>query len=118
MLILISGPYRNGTNDDPALIQANLDKLEAPALAIFRKGHVPIVGEWLALPLLKLAGSRIPGDAAYQEISYPVAHRMISKCDAIFRIEGASNGADQDVEIGRKLGLKIYNTLDDIPTSD
>lgn len=50
MLILISGPYRNGTNDDPALIQANLDKLEAPALAIFRKGHVPIVGEWLALP--------------------------------------------------------------------
>ena len=64
MLILISGPYRSGTNDDPALIRANLDRLEAPALAIFRKAHVPIVGEWLALPLLKPAGSHTPGDAA------------------------------------------------------
>ena len=45
MMIMISGPYRSGTHDDPALIKANLDRLEAPALAIFEKGHVPIIGE-------------------------------------------------------------------------
>jgi hypothetical protein len=57
MLILIAGPYRSGTNDNPELIQQNLNNLEAAALPIFRKGHIPIIGEWVALPLIKLAGS-------------------------------------------------------------
>lgn len=116
MLILIAGPYRSGTNDDPALMQKNLDNLEAVALPLFRMGHVPMIGEWLALPLLKLAGSRSPGDEVYQEISYPVAHRMLAKCDAIFRIEGASKGADQDVKLAQELGLKVYYKLEDVPT--
>ena len=51
------------------------------------------MGEWLALPLLQLAGSTKPGDEAYQEISYPIAHRILLKCDAVLRIEGASKGA-------------------------
>ena len=57
MLILISGPYRSGTNDDPPKIKENLNRLEAMALPIFRLGHIPVIGEWLALPLLHLAGS-------------------------------------------------------------
>jgi hypothetical protein len=28
MMILIAGPYRGGTNDDPVLIKKNLDKLD------------------------------------------------------------------------------------------
>ncbi|MET0243434.1 MAG: DUF4406 domain-containing protein [Flavitalea sp.] len=116
MLILIAGPYRSGTNDDPKLMQQNLDNLEAIALPLFRMGHIPMIGEWLALPLLKLAGSKTPGDEAYQEISYPVAHRMLAKCDAIFRIEGASKGADQDVKLAQELGLKVYYRLEDVPS--
>ncbi|MBC7867566.1 MAG: DUF4406 domain-containing protein [Gloeobacteraceae cyanobacterium ES-bin-316] len=115
MLILISGPYRSGTNDDPQLIQQNLDKLEAVALPLFRLGHVPVIGEWLALPLLHLAGSVKPGDEAYQEISYPVAHRLLLKCDAVLRIEGISKGADEDVRIAKENGLKIYYHLSDVP---
>ena len=118
MLILIAGPYRSGTNNDPKLIKANLERLEAPALAIFRKGHVPMVGEWVALPLMKLAGSKEIGDEIFHEIQYPVAHRLLKKCDAILRIEGASKGADQDVEIGKKLGLKIYYSIEEIPTAE
>ncbi len=38
------------------------------ALPIFRAGHIPILGEWLALPLVALAGSRIMGDEAFKEI--------------------------------------------------
>ena len=90
MLILIAGPYRSGTNDDPKLMRQNLDNLEAVALPLFRKGHVPMIGEWVALPLIQLAGSTKPGDAAWEEIQYPVAHRLLEKCDAILRIEGAS----------------------------
>ena len=114
MLILIAGPYRSGTNDDPQLMQQNLDKLEEMALPLFRLGHIPVIGEWLALPLLHLAGSTKPGDAAYEEILYPVAHRLLLKCDAVLRIGGPSKGADEDVRIATEKGLKIYYNLEDV----
>lgn len=115
MLILIAGPYRGGTNDDPTLMQKNLEKLESVALPLFRMGHTPMIGEWVALPLVKLAGSQRPGDDAWNEIQYPVAHRLLEKCDAVLRLEGASAGADNDVKIAKERGLKVYYRLEDIP---
>lgn len=114
-MILIAGPYRSGTNDDPKLIERNLEKLEEIAMPLFRKGHVPMIGEWVALPLLKLAGSKKIGDKHWQEIQYPVAHKILEKCDAVFRIQGKSTGADKDVELAKERGLKIYYNLDDVP---
>lgn len=118
MMILIAGPYRSGTNNDAKLIQRNMDNLEAKALPIFRKGHVPMIGEWAANPLIELAGSEEVGDAIFNEIQYPVAHRLLKKCDAVLRIEGSSNGADQDVEIAKSLGLKVYYDLNEIPDAE
>ena len=118
MLILIAGPYRSGTNDDPQLIQKNLDNLEAMAVPIFRKGHVPMIGEWVALPIMKLAGSLAIGDEVWDEVQYPVAHRLLEKCDAVLRIEGASKGADMDVEIAKSRGLPVYRSLDEIPQAE
>jgi hypothetical protein len=115
MLILIAGPYRSGTNDDPERMRQNLSKLEAMALPLFRKGHVPMIGEWVALPLMQLGGSAKIGDKVWEEIQYPVAHRLLEKCDAVFRIEGASKGADEDVRIASQRGLKIYYRLEDVP---
>ena len=62
-----------------------------------------------------MAGSTKPGDTAYEEISYPIAHRVLTKCDAVLRIEGASKGADIETEKARKMGLTIYYRLEDIP---
>jgi hypothetical protein len=118
MLILIAGPYRSGTNDDPALMQQNLSRLESVALPLFRLGHIPMIGEWVALPLLRLAGSVKPGDEAYEEILYPVAKRLLGKCDAVLRLEGASIGADEDVRIAKERGLKIYYRLEEVPRSE
>lgn len=115
MMILIAGPYRGGTNDDPILIKKNLDKLESVALPLFRKGHIPMIGEWVALPLMHLAGSKAIGDPIWDEIQYPVAHRLIEKCDAVLRLEGASKGADEDVRIAKERGLKVYYSLEEIP---
>ncbi|PWT73445.1 MAG: DUF4406 domain-containing protein [Bacteroidetes bacterium] len=117
MLILIAGPYRSGTNDDPFLMRENLGRLEAAALPIFRMGHIPMIGEWVALPLLESAGSKKPGDAAYEEILYPVAERLLTKCDAVLRLPGESKGADEDVRIARERGLKVYYRLEDIPSN-
>jgi hypothetical protein len=118
MLILIAGPYRSGTNDDPQLMQKNLSRLESVALPLFRLGHLPMIGEWAALPLLHLAGSKKPGDEAYEEILYPVAKRLLQKCDAVLRLEGASKGADEDVRIALERGLKVYYRLEDVPAAE
>ena len=115
MLILIAGPYRSGTNDDPELMQKNLSRLESVALPLFRLGHIPMIGEWVALPLLHLADSGKPGDEAYEEILYPTAKRLLTKCDAVLRLSGESKGADEDVRIAKERGLKIYYSLEDIP---
>jgi Domain of unknown function (DUF4406) len=114
MLILIAGPYRSGTNDDPALMEKNLRKLEEVALPLFRAGHIPMIGEWVSLPLLREAGSKKPGDDAYTEIAYPVAERLLTKCDAVLRLPGESKGADQDVKIAKERGLKVFYKLEDI----
>lgn len=118
MLILIAGPYRGGTNDDPALMEKNLRNLESVALPLFRMGHVPMIGEWVALPLLHLAGSTKPGDPVWDAIQYPVAHRLLQKADAVLRLEGASKGADEDVRIATERGLAIYYRLEDVPYAE
>lgn len=110
MMILIAGPYRSGTNDDPVLIQKNVAEMESYALSIFRAGHIPVLGEWLALPLVHLAGSKKIGDAAFNEIFHPIAARLLAKCDAVLRVGGPSAGADEMVRIGRSLGLTIYTS--------
>ena len=115
MMILIAGPYRSGTNDDPELIRKNVELMESYALPIFRAGHIPMLGEWLALPLVALAGSKKIGDEAFNEIFHPIAVRLLEKCDAVLRVGGASAGADEMVQVGGSLGLKIYKTLEEIP---
>jgi hypothetical protein len=116
MFILIAGPYRSGTNDDPEKIEANVYAMESYALPIFRKGHIPVLGEWFALPLVRLAGSKKIGDEPFNEIFHPIAERLLEKCDAVLRVGGASQGADLMVEVARKRGLHIYFALDEIPT--
>ena len=118
LLILIAGPYRSGTNDDPARMAANLRALEAAALPLYRAGHVPMIGEWVALPLLREAGSTRIGDALWEEILYPVANRLLLHCDAVLRLEGASKGADNDVRLALERGLKVYHRLQDVPGCD
>lgn len=114
-MILIAGPYRSGTNDDPALIQKNVEEMESYALPIFRAGYIPILGEWLALPLAVLAGSKKIGDEAFNEVFHPIAVKLLEKCDGVLRVGGPSAGADEMVRVGRSLGLKIYHELGEIP---
>lgn len=115
MMILIAGPYRSGTNDDPALIKKNVETMESFALPIFRAGHIPILGEWLALPLVALGGSKKLGDEVFNEVFHPIATRLLEKCDAVLRVGGPSAGADEMVRVGRSLGLQIFTTTAEIP---
>jgi hypothetical protein len=115
MVILIAGPYRSGTNGDPLRIAQNLDRLESFALSIYRAGHIPVIGEWVALPLMKQAGSLKLGDEISEQYLYPVASRLLERCDAVLRIEGESKGADEDLRLARERGLQVYWRMEDVP---
>ena len=115
LMILIAGPYRSGTGDDAKKMARNLRRLEEVALPLYRAGHIPMIGEWLALPLLRAAGSTRVGDSLYDEIVYPVANRLLTHCNAVLRLEGASSGADEDVRLARERGLPVFYRLEDVP---
>ena len=117
MMILIAGPYRSGTGDDPQKMAANLKRLEQASWPIFEKGHVPMIGEWVALPIWRVAGGESVGDALYDKILHPAAGRLLQHCDAVLRLAGASKGADNDVAIARARAIPVYFSLDEIPAA-
>lgn len=115
MMILIAGPYASGTDGDPVLMAENLARLERAAWPIFRAGHVPMIGEWVALPVLRSAGTSGPTDPLAAEVMYPTAERLLQHCDAVLRLPGTSRGADQDVAIAESRGLPVYYAIEDVP---
>ena len=115
LLILVAGPYRSGTGDDPHLIEANVKAMTDAALELYQMGHLPVLGEWFALPLIEAAGSKSTGDEVFNAIFHPVAIRLIDHCDAVYRIGGASSGADEMVHVGKEKGKRIFYSKADIP---
>ena len=114
-IILIAGPYRSGTSDDPALMQRNLERLQEAAWPIFAAGHIPMIGEWVALPVLASAGASGPLDPMAAQVMYPTAQRLLQHCSAVLRLPGESTGADQDVAIAHERGLPVYYRIEDVP---
>lgn len=100
LMILIAGPYRSGTGDNPEKMAANVKYMES-----------------FALPLLHLAGSQQVGNEAYREIFHPIAKRILEKCDAVLRVGGDSEGADMMVEVAQRNDLQIYMKLEEIPAA-
>ena len=46
-MILVAGPHRSGTNDDPVKIAANVAAMTGASLALFRAGHLPVMANRL-----------------------------------------------------------------------
>jgi hypothetical protein len=114
LLILIAGPYRSGTNDEPDRLAANLAFLEQAAWPIFQAGHIPMIGEWVALPVMNCIGATV-GDPASLGILSPTAERLLQHCDAVLRLPGQSTGADNDVRIANERGIPVFTELSEIP---
>ena len=115
MLILISGPYLTGTNGDEARIAENLARMEAMALPLYERGHLAVVAEWLSWPVIQQAGGTDHGSPEFTEYQYPMAHRLLGMCDAVFRISGDSRGADLECELAQDMGMTVYTSLEDVP---
>ena len=113
-MILVAGPYRSGTGGDPEKIAANVEAMTRVALDLFRRGHVPVLGEWFALPLIEQAERDDAGGDSFTEIFHPIAERVLARCDGVLRIGGPSEGADRMVDVARRLGKAVYMSIEDI----
>ncbi len=109
---MIAGPYKSNT-DDPNQWHKNLSLLNRAALSVLRKGHTPIIGVNMALPIIAEAG-----ESEYRSIMMPLSLGLAKRCDAILRIGGDSAGADQEVELVKSIGGKVFYSLEDIPNLD
>jgi hypothetical protein len=110
MWIMIAGPYRSGSAD-PAVWAANLGTLNEAAVALFRAGHVPVIGVNMALPMIAAAG----GEGHYRELMAPVSLALVERCDACLRVGGPSTGADEEVGLFERMGRPVYRDIGDIP---
>lgn len=112
MWIMIAGPYLSGARsaEDRA---TNLRKLNEAALAVFEKGHVPVIGVNMALPVIEVAGP-----ARFLEIMMPLSLALAERCDAILRIDGQSGGADAELSHFRNAGKPVWRRVEDIPAME
>jgi hypothetical protein len=100
------------------LIHANVQAMTRTALKLYQMGHLPVLGEWFALPLIEAAGSEKTGDEIFNSIFHPVAVRLIDHCDAVLRMGGPSTGADEMVRVGREKGKQIFFDIGEIGVAD
>ena len=115
LMILIAGPYRSGTDDDPDLLAANLRGPRGGGLADLpgrARADDRRVGGAAGDARRRL--DRV-GDPVSEQVLYPTAERLLQHCDAVLRLPGASTGADQDVRIAEERGLPVFTRVEDIP---
>ncbi len=115
LMILVAGPLRGGTGDDPDQIEANIARMNTAALEVWQAGHLPVVGEWFSIPLIAEAGSTEIGDEVYESIQHPIGVELIGRCDGTLRIGGVSSGADLMVETTRAQHKPVWFSVDEIP---
>lgn len=117
LMILVAGPCRSVTDEECAALAANLQALQVCTGALLRAGHLPVLAEWVALPLVQLAGSREVGDEVYQTHFNEYAKMLLQRCDGVLRMGGACKNADLMVELARQRGLAVYRDLNEIPAA-
>ena len=109
MWVMIAGPYSTGARTTAERAD-NLQALNRVAVEVHRRGHLPIIGVNLALPMIEAAGAGM-----FDELMMPVSLALADRCDAVLRVGGPSAGADLEVERVRAHGGAVYMRIEDIP---
>lgn len=106
---MVSGPYTAGAATD-AQRRENQALMNRVALQVLAKGHLPVIGVSMALPMIEAAGP-----SSFDRIMMPVSLALAERCDACLRIGGPSAGADAEAELLRAAGKPVYSAVDDLP---
>lgn len=109
MWIMIAGPYRTNSEDKETW-KKNHELLNRAALAVFKKGHTPIIGVNMALPVIQ-----ITGESSFEDLMMPISLQLADKCDAVLRIGGESTSSDREVDYISSKGGRVFKSLEEIP---
>ncbi|MBR0648973.1 DUF1937 family protein [Roseomonas terrae] len=109
MWIMVAGPYTAG-GADAAMRAARPAQMNRAALALFRLGHVPVIGVNMALPIIATA----EGDA-FDEVMMPLSLALADRCDAVLRIGGGSAGADAELARFAAAGKPVFRDVGEVP---
>lgn len=109
MWIMIAGPYSSG-GANAAQRAANLRHMNHAAIDVLRRGHTPIIGVNMALPMIEAAGPE-----SFDEIMMPISLALAERCDAVLRIGGPSSGADKEVATFQAASKPVFRSIEDIP---
>ncbi len=101
MKIYIAGPY---SLDDPII---NTRNVILAAEKIIELGHIPFV------PHLNLLWHLVVPHPP--EFWYKLDLEWLKECDAILRLDGESQGSDNEILFAERLELKIFYSVKDIP---
>jgi hypothetical protein len=109
--IYIAGPYTAPTLPE---IERNVMHALDAGVAIMQRGHdayVPYLTHWLDQHA-KRRGIELPNTYWYD---YDEPHLMI--CEGLYRLDGASTGADREQAWMAHAGRPVWTRLEDIPTA-
>jgi hypothetical protein len=97
MRIYVAGPYTKGD------VKKNVEK------AIFFGDWIAAFGHAVFIPhLTHFWDEQIPHE---WEFWMNQDFEWLTVCDAVFRIDGESKGADMEVELAKKLGKPVYTDI-------
>jgi hypothetical protein len=105
MLIFIAGLY--GDDKDYWTIEQNILRADKVARDICALGHEPVCPH-------NLTRHWELDERLSRKDWIRLDNALLSKCDALFYI-ASSPGTDAEVELARRLGLPVFNTLAEIP---
>ncbi|HYF09707.1 MAG TPA: hypothetical protein VD970_18970 [Acetobacteraceae bacterium] len=123
---MVVGPYTTG-GADAATRAERLAALNRAALALFRRGHVPVIGVNMALPVIAVARGVMgeeppprPSPATekqdpFDEIMMPLSLALAERCDRCLRVAGPSAGADAEAARFAAAGKPVWHSLDEVP---
>src|SRR5262245_29632231 len=84
--------------------------VQEAALTLFDAGHIPLVGEWFVSPMTSLPAC----GAKFDDILGPLAERLLTRADAVLRVEGSSAASDAIVRMARIQGLRVFFNIEDL----
>ncbi|MBT6205748.1 MAG: DUF4406 domain-containing protein [Rhodospirillaceae bacterium] len=108
MWIMVAGPFGSTATDEQRSI--NQKATNAAALAVWKKGHVPVIGVNNALPMIEVAGVE-----HYEALMMPMSLALAERCDTVLRIGGVSGGADREVDAIVARGGLVYRDIGEVP---
>jgi len=103
MFIYVAGPYKA---EQTQILDENIQEADRNGRLLAHKGHTPFIPHTMM---------RYWEGQEFDETTVRrICHHWLKTCQALLYL-GSSPGADEEREQAEKLGMKIYESIDDVP---